>query len=595
MAEKLTDNTDETQILQLFESQSIYEVPFFQRPYKWKKKKLERFEGDLVRLADMGDLSDLHFFGAIIIQGTLPSPTAARRYQVIDGQQRLTTLFLYVLAAIKTLVEIGEVVEAGNLFEKYIVVKNGKLFTIKLHPSGEDRKCMNDVIKEVLDFRNFRESLPWLRYVPLEIGSAESSGTISSNFKIAKKFYAEQVRECESDGEMRVATLYTALLLGITIVQINVKSVLSGPKIFDSLNSNQEPMTVGELVRNDIFSRAMTDSAEIVQELHRESWEPFYTRFGPSEQGLFDSYFFPFGLIDIDPNIQKAAVYMELRKRWSEDALNPKEIIAELARYQYDFLDFHFDGNLCNHETDVAKIIGDLRRLGTPSSIFSFLMKISYECRTGNLSASVAAELYRAIESFLVRRGAFGLEPSGLHAAFKGLWSELKRDMDNERITDDAEMVTLMIKRIGNRSTVKWPSSDEFIHSLKSRGMYGSRVTPYILSEYNKSLGDDGVGGGFHIEHVLPQNMSEAWTSVFNKEEHSKLVNKIGNLTLLSENMNIDISNGAYALKMVKFSDESRYKMSRDLADQYPEWTPDSIERRSSEIAVWAASRWAIG
>jgi len=260
----------------------------------------------------------------------------------------------------------------------------------------------------------------------------------------------------------------------------------------------------------------------------------------------------------------------------------------------HDFLN-GFCGNLCNHEADVAKLIHDLYRLGAPSSIYSFLIKISYECRTGNLSASVAADLFRAAESFLVRRGAFGLEPSGLHAAFKGLWSEIKQDMADEGITDDAKMVTLMIKRIRARSTVKWPSSDEFIHSLESRGIYGSRVTPYILSEYNKSLGDDGVDGKPHVEHVLPQVMSETWTPIFTKEVHAGLVDKIGNLTLLSEKMNTEISNGAYELKRDKFRTQSRYTISRKLGTDYENWTTASIKRRSHDIATWAALRWAIG
>jgi hypothetical protein len=593
MAEKLTDSSDEAYVQDLFDARAIFEIPYFQRPYKWEPKRLRRFETDLVRLADEGDLNDTHFLGAVIIQGSQPrTPVESTVYQVIDGQQRLTTMFLYLLATIRELIEVNkedEINYAKVLFESYIVVAKppvGKS-NIKIQSCGEDREAMNSVIQEVLNLNNFKSLLD-RPVIPLLTNTQNSNDRVLKNFKEAKKFLFEQRKEF---GIERVKNLNIAMMLGMSMVQINVKNSLSGPKIFDALNSQQQPMTVGELVKNDIFSRGMGSETTDIDVLYEDTWEPFYSAFGPPKDSLFDNYFFPYGLISIDSNVRKGDVYAELRKSWESKGTSPKEIIESLSLLQPDYLDFHLDGNRCGHPTEVAQLVANLRNLGVPTSIFSFLIKISYELRTEGISKETAISLLRGTESFLVRRGVHGLEPSGLHAAFKGLWDEIISDIADE-VPDETNLLNSFIEKIDARSTVQWPSDIEFKNSFTTRNLYGSRITPYILSEYNKSLGNDGVVGDFEIEHVLPQNPDNSWSASFTKSTAKLLVDNIGNLTLLTEKMNQDVSNGPYAKKKEKFGLESRFRISRKLADENAVWTPDSIKKRTNEMAEWAMLRW---
>lgn len=590
MAEKLTDSSDEAYVQDLFDARAIFEIPYFQRPYKWEPKRLRRFETDLVQLADEGDLNEIHFLGAVIIQGSHPGvPAESSVYQVIDGQQRLTTIFLYLLAIIRELIDANEVDIAKNLFEAYIVVRTppvGKS-NIKMQSCGEDRQSMNSVIQEVLNLNEFKSHLD-KSVIPLVSNTLTSNDRILKNFKEAKKFLSAQRREF---GIERIKTLNIAMLLGMSMVQISVKNPLSGPKIFDALNSEQQPMTVGELVKNDIFSRGMGNETTDIDALYRDTWEPFYSAFGPQKDALFDNYFFPYGLISINSNVRKGDVYTELRKLWESEERSPKEIIESLSSLQSDYLDLHLDGNRCEHPTEVAQLIANLRNLGVPTSIFSFLIKISFEYRTEGINEETAKSLLRGTESFLVRRGVHGLEPSGLHAAFKGLWNEIISDIEDEE-PNARNLLTSFIKKIDTRSTVAWPNDIEFKNSFTTRNLYGSRITPFILSEYNKSLGNDGVLGNFEIEHVLPQKPDNSWESSFTKEAAKRLVDNIGNLTLLSEKMNNEVSNGPYSTKREKFRLESRFRISRNLANENESWTPESITERANKIADWAILRW---
>lgn len=589
MPDKLTDNSDEAYVQDLFDARAIFEVPYFQRPYKWEPKRLRRFESDLVRLADDGDLNDTHFLGAVILQGSQSRvPAESSVYQVIDGQQRLTTMFIYLLATIQELITFDEVEDAKQLFESFIVVAKpppGKS-NIKIQSCGEDRESMNTVIQGILNLKNFKNCLD-KSVIPLISNTVNSNDRISKNFREATKFLTAQRQEFGMSGIERVRNLNAAMLTGMSVVQINVKNPLSGPKIFDALNSEQQPMTVGELVKNDIFQKGMGNQVTDIDVLYNETWEPFYAAFGPPKNALFDNYFFPYGLIEINPTVRKGDVYTELRKSWEDKT--SVQIIEGLSKFQPDYLDFHLQGNRCGHSAEVTQLITNLRNLGLPTSLFSFLMKISFQLRNEQLNEETAKSVLKATESFLVRRGVYGLEPSGLHAAFKGLWNSIISDIAREEI-NSGNFLKSYFKKIED-SVVQWPNNTVFRDSFITRNLYGRKITPYILTEYNNSLGSDGIGGDFEIEHVLPQSPDSSWDS-FLKETRESVVNNIGNLTLLSVKMNRDVSNGPYALKRAKFSNESRFRVTRDLGDDNEFWTKESIIDRANKIADWALLRW---
>jgi uncharacterized protein with ParB-like and HNH nuclease domain len=98
---RLTNNSDETDISDLLSGDSIFAVPYFQRPYKWKPARLQQLNSDLLNLVD--EQIDFHFLGAVILHGRRSNPSDPNFFDVIDGQQRITTLFLYLCATVKIL------------------------------------------------------------------------------------------------------------------------------------------------------------------------------------------------------------------------------------------------------------------------------------------------------------------------------------------------------------------------------------------------------------------------------------------------------------------------------------------------------------
>src|SRR6185437_6406786 len=496
--QRLTNSSDETELANLMGGRKVFAIPYFQRAYKWKSDKLHQLETDLLKIVDEGET---HFLGAIIAYGRGGNPADPNVFEVIDGQQRITTVFLYVCAIVRTLCLSGRYEDAEGLFVEYLAIDRETRLASnsRLHCCKEDRAQLNKVFDDVLSDRTFATRLAPFRYKALPT-TADSRGRIWSNYLAARRFLDGQVR---LEGVERLEHLFRALLNSMTVVQIVVRDPTDGPKIFDSLNSHQEPITTGDLVRNEIFSKIADVEPARIEEIDQRSWQPFYSKFWLGDRSLFDSYFFPYGLI-LDPNIRKSEVYGRLRNEW-RSIRNPELIIQKLAEYQDAFLDVCRGTNTLELTAEVYRAFHNLYEAGAPTSTYPFLMQVANASSSKLLADSDAIGILETIESFLVRRAICGHEPTGLHAVFKRLWGDCK-----EALT--AENVRNAIRR---HRTVAWPSDDDVRAAVQTRAQYPSSIVPYLLLEWNRKLGGDQPLTVAWVEHVLPDKPDRGWFDNF--------------------------------------------------------------------------------
>ena len=447
---------------------------------------------------------------------------------------------------------------------------------IKLHSSKDDRGQLNRVFEELLSDSTLLEKLSGLKikYLPT---ISEKNGTLYKNFKAALKFFKEQD---EQGGRERIKDIYESLLNSLSVVQIDVMDPTNGPKIFDSLNSQQEPMTIGDLVRNEIFSRVADQHPNDIESLDHQYWQPFYKKFQQNGQNLFDAYFFPYGLIQ-DPNTRKSEVYSNLRNSWVK-IWDPEKIIRALAKYQDAFIDIDCGTNLQKHPKNIAMGFKNIFEANNPTATYPFMMQLSNAIKEKTVGEDIALNILELLESFLVRRAVCGYEPTGLHAVFKRLWADCDGNLTHENVK----------KQIKSHKTVSWPGKDEVERSIKFRPLYGAGITRFLLLEYDKSLKGDHPQDIPWIEHVLPQNPDPEWFNYFTKDQHEKSVDLIANLIPLSEKMNIEVSNKPFKNKKIKFVNDSMFKSARTFAKIYTEWNPKNLAQRADILAEWAVKRW---
>ena len=587
MAEaKLTLSTDENPLQSLFAGERTYRIPLFQRPYRWKASKILRLQEDLSRLADSD--GELHFMGAVIVHEVKENFAHGKTFELIDGQQRLTSVYLHIAAAASVLADDPESVElAWLLIATYLINTEfvlGKRSTLKLQPSREDREPLNQVISGLVSKKHLAGIIEdsKLKLQLLDQLGPVPSKLILKNFKLAEKYFR---REFAEGGEERVQRLIATLLENLSVVWINVKDPLSGPKIFDSLNSQQEKMTVGDLVRNDIFAR-VNPSSETLDDVEQHGWKPFFEAFGDPQNDAFENYFFPYGLMQ-DPSAKKSEIYQRLRDSWAAEELSATEVIKRLTEFQADYMQFQDGSTPPQMGKDVAEVFKRFYNMGVLGVSLPFLMKLSYRTRKGSFDPKECKQILAVVESFLVRRQACGDLASGMHVIFKDLW------IDAEKL--GGVTAANVHKVLHGHRAYKWPNDEEFAAAVRERKLYGLRVTDFILLELNRSLGGDFTDTkDFWTEHVLPQTPSDGWEA-FTMEQRSHMTHRLANLIPLSPEGNNGVSNGPYSQKSEVYKVDSKYKMARQFAETYSQWTPIELEARSIELAQQCVGRWPFG
>ena len=572
---RLTNNSDETDIGALISGDNIFSIPYFQRAYKWKPDRIKQLNMDMLNIVD-GSV-DCHFLGAIIVHGRRTNPSDPGVFDVIDGQQRITTLFLYLAGIVKTLVKQKEFSTASGIFLKYMLInrKTNLPSNLKLHSCKEDRTQLNYVINDICSNKKFLDEISIkINYLT---PSGKDRGVLRNNYRAIIRFLDEQI---EQGGLERLTAIYTAILESMSVVQIDVWDPTNGPKIYDSLNSKQEPMTIGDLVRNEIFRRVTNlppNEIDIIDENH---WQPFYKKFQQNGYNLFENYFFPFGLIQ-DANLKKSEVFTSLRDSW-DHIKEPEAVISILENHQNAFIDIATGSNIQGHSTIVANKFKDLTFSNIPSSTYPFLMQLSNHFKNGDINENSVLKILLIIESFLVRRAVCGYEPTGLHAVFKRLWKDCK----------GKPTPALVIETVKRHKTVTWPNEEEFKKMITMRPLYGSSITKYLLYCYDKDLGGDIPSNIPWIEHVLPVKPDNSWNGIFTDQEHEAMKDVLANLIPLSKEMNRVLSNSSYVIKKKKYKEDSMFKSARVLAENHSEWNTESIESRSNKLAEWALKRW---
>ncbi|MCY3885541.1 MAG: DUF262 domain-containing protein [Gammaproteobacteria bacterium] len=294
--------TDDHAVEEILSEGRRFMVPLYQRKYQWHDSQLLPFWEDVEAKANEileGTSKFQHYLGALILApiGEAAQIGVTPRFQVVDGQQRLTTFQLF-LAAIREVSLKHGCDDVAMHVQDYIfnVLKskdNDKLTRFKLTPTPTDRSIFHDIVEKDHDsIRNIYRSYYWRNRVPkntpvralrayeefhrliddfAQFGSAELTVQDGEGAK-------SQVISDETDTmdaiESRLEALLTSLLNRMKLVVITLEEDDDAQVIFETLNSKGEPLLAMDLVRNNIFYRAEQQQADI-EELYHELWDPF--------------------------------------------------------------------------------------------------------------------------------------------------------------------------------------------------------------------------------------------------------------------------------------------------------------------------------
>lgn len=583
--------TDPVTLAQLLRSDQIYWAPLFQREFVWQQSKIQMLFEDALTV-DEGQ-SESRFLGAVVFEAEEARIGHPTRYWVIDGQQRLTTLFLFLAAIVADLKRRGAEEKAASIAENYLFIS-----------AAGEMKNEPKYRPTVLDTAQFNVVLRSMR-IP-EIGLVQNaqgpeSGKMTSGYKLAQRLLRKRVEALGPEEAVEWLWGFASCLLqGVRFVTITLGDDHDPTEVFDRLNARGEPLKVIDLVRNEVLKVVAKDLNQAIP-LRDQYWLPFHAAF-QGDDSVEQRYFFPVGLTR-DSTIKKSKVFELFSKRWTKMRLespdqSPRALVRiaidDLREFQDSYCAFMLTGALGTirsdlapgDRTDVNVRVSRLHRLKASVVTMPYLVQLLNAIVDQSVAVKDGLACLDVVEAFLVRRAIMGIEPTGLHAVFKGLWDP--DDLDPESL-----------ERRLTTATVVFPNDEEFSLYIRTGHLYGRNVCHFVLWERELGYEEGDKHPGlipFHACHLIPRQLTDgelaSWGGDWSKTEWNSLKNTWANLFPLTPEGNWSMARMGWDAARDLLAGNMVLKTPQQVMLRYQTWTPDDLRDRGEELAEWAVSRW---
>ena len=612
-------------LLALFETKMQLEVPLFQRQYIWQREKhWEPLWEDIARkftdYLDGRKDAPVHFLGAMVLDLKQTPATHVGKRQVIDGQQRLTTLQIF-LAAFRDFCSAHDCDDmakecAGFTLNKGMMA-DPDVDKFKVWPTQLDRGQFADVVSagsrvEVLKRHPLRKK-PYARNYDARPRMIEAYFYFYEQFEeffIGSK--AEPPLAATVPLAQRVEEAFQALKSALQVVEIDLEQGDDAQVIFETLNARGEPLLPADLLRNFIFLRAAR-RGEPQETLYKQFWARFDDPFWRVEvkQGRLlrprsDLFLQHFLASRLTADIPIKHLFVEY-KFWIERAQPFGSVEEELAC-------------LARQGDDFRRIIAPVK--GDP--LYGLVMFLdSYDVRTSypllltmldlGLDETQWAAVSTVLESYLLRRAVCGLTTKNYNRVFLGLTRSLRRDGATP------ENLAKQLREQSGDST-EWPSDERFSEAWRVQHAYQVLNNPKIV-HILKRLSDTYLTGksesvsvesALSVEHILPQQWVEKWPLPDGSKgratdalltaprddpraeatrKRNQRLQTLGNLTILTQGLNSSVSNSQWSLKKPELLKHSLLSINQQL-HAAETWDEAAIAQRSDDLLIRALKVW---
>ncbi|GAB6050661.1 DUF262 domain-containing protein [Hydrogenophilus islandicus] len=545
-----------------------YVIPRFQRDYSWDEEHWEDLWVDLLgTLPEDGEPA--HYMGYLVLQ-----TTDNRRFDVIDGQQRLTTLSLIVLAAmrlLKKLADEGQNREANTKrLEQLRATYIGYLDPVTLTTRN----------KLVLNRNNdpyYRDYLVTLSNHLPSRGFPASTHAMRKGFEWFEKRLREHVKS-ETDQGMALARVIDTMSDKLFFTVITVADELNAYKVFETLNARGVRLSATDLLKNYLFSVLARDneSAYELDELERR-WESMVGRLG---QESFPD-FLRMHWNSRNKFTRQSDLFKTIRAH-----IHSREAVFQLLREMDEDIDTYLaltqpEGSHWSNECKQS--VAELRMFSVRQP-FPMLMAARRKLDNDDFE-----KLLRATVVITFRYNVIGGQHTGdqervYHTA------ALKLHRDQARTLQDVLEVLRDI--YPSDQTFRAAFAEKNIKTTQSRN---AKIVRYILRKLEKQSGGidfDHESAAYTIEHVLPQSPGDGWEA-FSDRDLETFVYRLGNMVMLESGKNKDLANKPYAEKRPVLL-SSGLHLTSELARENEEWTPERIQRWQEKLAKLATSVWRV-
>ena len=533
-------------------------IPLYQRNYDWKKQNCKQLLDDIERLIKNTATTKKHFTGAIIYSNDGLS------HVIIDGQQRITTVQLLLLA-LRDSISSGDITLTDSDNESYIRLFIGKKEKI-LDLCGSD----DDAFKSLYDGKYNDE---WSKG---EYGSSN----IWKNYEYLK-FEIQRMNDSPDFGDKLIDAIQN-----LWVVPIELKENDDPQAVFESINTTGKKLDDHDRIRNFIM---MNHSRDVQQKIYDEYWKVIERDLGDDIEQFFIDYLKSVTFTKVQSSNNGS--YMTFKKTHPEVKEEGDEKWKILGRIRDSAKMYRgiLDGRISEYTSDEAsRAIRYINHLNL-RICYSFILNVLSAVKNGMLSKDEASRTVLIIESYLERRQAAKFQTNALNGMFFTLFKSVSN------LPGDAPFSDKLAYYLNSKQNIlRVPADDDIRSILPLRDVYSTRkdcevilaIANYVNRDSPELLDKIGIEGGYTVDHVLPQNPDESWyASIQNLDEiRKKYQNTIGNLTFTSYNS--DFGNRSYDYRLN--AEGIGYKYSplhiNDYLKTQSSWGEEQINERASIV-----------
>ena len=573
--------------------QDFYAVPDFQREYVWEREHVAKLLEDVID--EFYDEEDQLIEGPEYFLGSIVCCRDHEGiFQLIDGQQRLTTIYLVLCAARDVLRDVDDrplLALEAQISHVYSDPKTGE--DVKRHRLTLQYEDSDGILEKLVKADQPVSNLP---------ETTESVKKILAAYRAIREFFLVDLK-----GEPAGIKRYLAAFTGrIKLIRILTPTITNALKVFETINDRGVGLNAMDLLKNLLFIKT---SSENYPKL-KDRWKILTVVLDSCHEKplrFLRYYIMSHYEIDYHRGIREDEIYDWFKENTKvcgieHDPIGFAEALTECARAHANFLSSKdCQGNDNRYLGNLAQLGGALRQ--------QYILLLAGR----HLAPALFDQLCRAIEN-LIFCYILTREPTKTFERNFARWSAELRNCEN-RATLDTFLSKYFLADLRGRTERFDFSFRELtqgdIQQYRMRYIL-AKLTQYI-EEQARSISaplDSYTDSSIHVEHILPQTPTKEVHGAFDRpDEYDDYVSRLGNLTLLEKTINISVSNNSYAEKKSGYRQSSflltnslaekpqvgaNTQLNRGVADliQFECWNSQTIEQRQNMLTALARKVW---
>lgn len=551
---------------QLMGNGLIYSVPRFQRDYSWTSTEWDDLWQDIEALFEE-DGEQEHYMGYLVLQSK-----DSKNFDVIDGQQRLSTLSILILAVLGNLRDlIDQKQDVNNNSQRLEQLRSS--FIGYLDP-------VTLIAKSKLNLNRNNDSLYQRYLVPIEPAPKRNLKATEHLMRKAYDWFYENVKKRFSSNlsGKELAQFVDSLSDKLFFTVITVNNELNAYKVFETLNARGVKLSSTDLLKNYLFSVVHNDGSDDheMNELD-ERWERLV--------GLIGSGSLPDFLRAYWNSKNRFVRQAELFKRIRERINNKGEVfdlIRDIEKNADVFAALpNSEDELWNDEqSNYVKLL----RMFNVRQLYPLLLS-AYQ----NSDLTDFTTILRSCMIISFRYNVIGNLAANEQ---ERVYNKVSISLSNKEFGSVNDVLNALKPIYVSDAKFKNDFIDKILRTTQTRN---KRIVRYSLFEIEKHVSGnsyDFESGSYNIEHIMPESLSEAWAGIDDRD-HEQFVYRLGNMILLNSAVNRQIGNSSFDVKKAEYA-KSEFIITQRIASENEVWNPDRIKVHQRWLGSQATAIWRI-